>query len=1038
MQKNSNSDYDGQTIGNASLKLGKFGIDLRAGETDQASLADLSNARFVDDEVVERRTGFTGKILQDQSQFIVGNNTINDTWTYGQGGLTYLPIGGNPILLAFHYPITKQHLHTFNYDGNDVSWTGDRLLIHTNQSTKCIGNSTYWNNPIGGLSTSYRGIPCFLPSLEDKLPPIKVTGTATNSYDSSFNETTICLAYTVNGKTTAQILDRATSQLLNITTIASSTSNNANVRVISSAGLFNVFWTDLTTGNLYSASYNGAVWTSETNIVAVNAYDIDVSTGESYILVYRQGSNIKVRAYTGASLIQIPIPDSIAATAPQTPNGPVAIALKPDGNIGIVWSSSNGIFGQEYTSQLATIAGKGVITLEITALAVDTLTLVSRLTNINTINLEFVAFWGLLGGAGNTRVGCGSFSGIATNGQPRWGCTLMSRAFKVDDEVFVWLKSGNTNVNFLASGVAITRVSGYADRGEAGTPTPTGNRSLSGVNIDPLNKYKYIWARPILSTVTQTNHMRFSEINFLPQITSAQYGKTVYLSGSAVTNYDGVECSDAGFHDFPITTGGVAAASGSLSAGNYQIRAYIVRYNNKGEKFTSPALTSAIVAASASQKITWTIKTVQSCTAKDAIIEIYRTQANGTTFTLDGTVVNDQTVDTIQFVSILADTTIASNPGDVFQPQLGGLAEQLNWGPIGCTTIISHNDRLWCLGGQLTPGQVGFSKLKVTNFGAGFDAIGGFLTADSEGGKLTSIAGMNSAIIVFEKDKIFVLEDSGPDNFGRGEFPAAKFAAAKGAINHFGTKLTDVGLVYWNEGGPHLLTTQFVVKNISDQVRPIAISLIPTGVKLNPVRQEVVWYTNSGIALLWDYKSGSRWAKWSNLYINSCSDTALASNELLLKEDDTVYTDAGIHYQFSVKTNQLRAEDLLQGYTLLRRYGVVGTYVGEHQLEFRIYYNGSPLWEESEVWSPEADTYLQPASTFGSLTAAQVDALNVLDKSGNYAVHRRAQRQNCQRFQVEILDNSPSGPSLIPQTLEFELGIRPGYGRSPVTTFTDK
>lgn len=1035
MQKNSNSDYDGQTSQLVSLKLGKFGLDLRSDDTVITTLADLRNAKFTDEEIVERRSGHTGKILQDQAQMVTGSASVFGNWLYGHG--TLVQKTNTPLSVStFHYPVCSQHLSTFNYNGNDVSWTGDRLLIHESNLQNCLGSSTYWSNALGFVITRPHGIPCFQPSQVDYTPPVKITGAGNNAADTVVNAKYRVVVYISGGVATAQVVSRETNAVVSVTAL-SSTTNNANPRVILSAGLFVAFWTDLTTGVLYKASWNGTSWSTENSIATAAAYDVENPAGDTYYVVYRNAANVRIRAYVGNALQSAPIvPDTLIAN---NGTGAVATTTAIDSNVSIAYQTSSGVSAVIYNS-LGTLVD-GPVALYAGASTIDSITVSSGAVPDSSSNLVYTCYVGCTGGTGQTAVRTATYNTFSTvTSVVKWGCSLLSRAFRVGNEVFVWLKSGNTNLAFLTSGPTVARVSGYSDRGETATPTLTSNRTLPGVNTDPLNPYVYTWAHAITTVSNQQNRVKYSDINFLPQITTAQYGNSVYISGSAVSNFDGYECSDAGFQEYPIVTGGVAASSGSLSAGAYSIRAYIVRYNNKGEKFISPALTSTNVTATSSQKITWTIKTVQSCTTSDAIIEIYRTAANGTTYNYEGYVANDQTLETVTFVSTLADSAIAVNPGDAYQAQIGGQAELQNWGPIGCSILVSANDRLWGAGGQVPFGRVQFSKLKTDLYGAGFDAIGGFSTVDSEGGAVTSIGNIGSQMVIFEADKFYAIDGSeGPDNYGRGGFPAAKFAAAKGAKTHFGTILTDAGLVYWNECGPLIIGNQFAVTNISDNVRTLAVTLTPTGVKLNANNQEVVWYTKTGTALLWDYKYGSRWAIWDNLYINAASSTALASVDgLLLKEDSSVYTDAGSHYTFRWKTSQLRIENLMQGYMLLRRYGLTGTFKSAHTLNIRVFYNGSPLWEESEVWVPQNDTYLQSVSDFGDLTAAQVDALGILDKSGNYGMHRRAKRQNCQRFQIEVLDNAPNGPSYIPQTIEFELAARPGFGRSAVTTFTDK
>lgn len=1046
MQKNSNSDYDGQQTQIIPLDIGKKGLDLRHND-DPDALADLVNARFVDNSSVERRTAYKSQLLQDGAVFNNGQVAVGD-WLYGYGNTV-------SASTTNHHPVSSQCLSTFDYEGNDISWTGDRLLVHLkDDNLKCLGGSDYWRNhttpiPVANSASLPYGIPCYLPSVEDVIPPVKVTATSTeqNTHDICATETQICIVYTSGGNTYSQIINRDTGRLLLQAQLNSATTANKDPRVVFSSGLFIAYWWDSTTSILYTASFNGVTWSAQSSaITSVAVFDIETPTvGGAYYIVYRTGLVVKARYYVGILAKSSPFAvDTVVDTGATLPNGAVAIGVNPSGQIGVAWGSTTGTFAREYSSSLGLKTGFTAINVNTDLTAANSnsgLSIVSKGVAYAGI-YPWVVYSGLtVIGAPypGTRISVFTSDGTTTTTDSlfsvKYNCQPVSRAFRIGNETFIWLVAATSPVYFLVAGVYKPIVCGYADRGSAVQFTRFKN--MNGIAKDPLDTNKVFWVRPVTNFATEANHLLYSSVDFLPQISMTQYGSSVYLSGSAVQNFDGTTVSDAGFQDFPSTNTGIASAGGGLSNGLYSIRAYAVRYNNKGERFVSPALSSGFVAATAGQKITWSINSLNTCTATDIVIEVYRTLAGGTTYYFEGTAPN--VFDVTSFISTLSDTTIALNPGDAYQPQIGGLSELLENGPIGCTMLTAHNDRLWCAGGQVPRGQLVFSKLKINNFGAGYSGLIGSVVIDSEQNKITSIAGINDTLAIFEREKVFLLDTTGPDNFGRGAFSTAKFATKKGATTHFGTILTDTGLVYWNEGGPYLMTGNSSIVNISDPIRPLAITLTPTGVTLNPQKQEVVWYTNTGTAFLWDYKAGNRWAKWSNLYINAASRTALASaTGKLFIEDSVTYTDGGQPYVFSFKTAQLRAEQLLEGYVLLKRYGVVGEFGGEHTLEFRVYYNGSPLWEEDVVWAPDTRTYLTIAEDYGALTAAQVDAIQVLDKSGNYAFNKRAQRQNCQRFQLELLDNGPDGPSYSPLSLEFELGARPGFGRTVSSAVTDK
>ncbi len=238
--------------------------------------------------------------------------------------------------------------------------------------------------------------------------------------------------------------------------------------------------------------------------------------------------------------------------------------------------------------------------------------------------------------------------------------------------------------------------------------------------------------------------------------------------------------------------------------------------------------------------------------------------------------------------------------------------------------------------------------------------------------------------------------------------------------------------------GPRLLTTGFAVENISAPVRSLTAGLAPSGVRVSLSRQEVVWYTSSGTAVLWNYQHSSRWAQWSGLDVAGCSSRLLATVDgRLLEESPDAVGDDGQAFPFVWRTGNLRPEELLQGGTKLKAFGVVGAYRGPHTLRFRVYYNGSPMWTDSTVWAPSEDTWLTAAEDLEDLTAAEIDALLPVDRSGAYMTHKRTSRQECSFFQIEVSNIEADGKTYIPYELSLELGVsNNGLGRVPVNAFT--
>lgn len=1043
-QRGSQHELDEIVWAPASVRLGSVGLDLRQ-PSDINALTKLLNARFVDDRTVEERDGHIGTLVQDSSDFAaVGQAATVGSWVYGHG--MQLANTNAAAWENAHHPIAGRGAATFRLDGHDVVWTGDRLL--TVKEGSSLGSSVYWQRSATATAELSRGLPAFMPLQTDSAPPASVTG---NYVETCLTSKYRCYLHTdTGGMLTAWILDRGNGAIVNKSEISGASNNPAECKIISSANTLVALWRDATSNTMYMNYWTGTQWNGATSLSTfIQAFDVAVTPG-GFILLMRNNTLLLVTEYVGvkvitanfAALTSLAIPFNVA-------NGSCAIGTAPDGGFAVVFEDGSGVPGlyvgvyskaaaiQDITKQLSSATGwtSGVAVC-------------SRALKESDGKYRWVthASRGVTTGVQmNSLSWTGSTLTVGTS-VVRHNSTLSSKSFRVGDEVFCWLRSNNAGTHYLIAGGGQYQVCGYADREEAITRTVGGNYGVPHVLADPNDARgaTFTWARPY-NTGQSYNHggnVRVGDIDFLPRLCPVQFGHSVYLSGSSVRNFDGVELGDAGFQDYPKTANDVQASGGSLTAtGTYYVRVYPVRYNKKGERFQGAAVTyGPIVLTIGNTKDTLTINTMSSTNHSDVVYEVYRTESLGTTFYLEGTVAGSLTASTVSFVLTMADSALRLLEADPHAAGIGALSEVEEWGPLGCSMLAVSGDRLWGAGGQVPSGTVQFSKLREDGEGAGFDDLAGFQVVDTEGQTITSVHAQNDTTVIHEADKLFVIAGTGPDNYGRGAFQIPQIELADGAITHFGSASTQLGSVYWAASGPRLLTNQFKVENIGAPVRPLAETLTISGVRVNKGRQEVVWYTEDGTALLWNYLGeNSRWAQWNGLEIAGCSPDALVSTDgRLLIESANAVGDDGLSIPFVWKSGNLRAEQIMSGATLLRSIGIVGTFRGSHVLRFRIFYNGSPLWSDEFIWEPETNTWLTAGEDYETLTPAQIDALGPLDKSGSYATSKRTSRRECRFFQVEASNLGATSKTYTPYELSLELGSEGTLARTMVNTFTTK
>ncbi len=146
----------------------------------------------------------------------------------------------------------------------------------------------------------------------------------------------------------------------------------------------------------------------------------------------------------------------------------------------------------------------------------------------------------------------------------RYNSVLASKSFTVGDEVFCWLRSTNASTHYLLAGHNDPVVAGYSDREEAlsraadypagGTGFESIAPSIPHVCSDPLNAHTFTWVRSYNVGDLPVGGTRTGDMNFLPELTTAAFGRSLYLSGSAVKNWDGETLADAGFQDYPVVS----------------------------------------------------------------------------------------------------------------------------------------------------------------------------------------------------------------------------------------------------------------------------------------------------------------------------------------------------------------------------------------------------------------------------------------------------------------------------------------------------
>jgi hypothetical protein len=1003
----------------AALALGEYGVDLRR-PVQPPALSQLDNARFLDERTAVRRNGYVGQSLVDGETFpVLGAALGASSWLYGHGLVTTAGTADT------HHPVAGRGAAVLELDGSAAVWTGDRVLIPRDGGDRALGSSYYWLgqglDPEAYPGGVPRGIPAHLPLVTDEELPVNDT-----QIDAALTTKFKVVVTASATKVSATVIERATGTILSTTDVSGTTAAPGVLAVVSVGDVPTVLWSDTSDSKLRIRRYVGGGWTTEDFITSdpVTRYDAVVTTDFSTLYVaYLTGTTIKLVERDWRNQVSV---RTLATSHTPTAASAVALAIGASGTLAVAYLVFTA--PSSWVTYIDTLSAAGAVVAtysndegatEPTYIAVtprlkpDTYTLYSYKGGTLVMMVQDVR---------TTLHNVG----------------IASRPFNVGAETFVWLRAGNSGTCLLLAGSVSPYVVGAADRETGKAIADALGVAPPRPALDPLGDGTLLtWTRQYVhDTVTGTPDYRprLGTMDFLPALSTARYGRSLYTSGSCVKNWDGRVLRDAGFHDYPKITGNTDETGGGLTAGGvYSWKVRAVRYNDLGERFESAAVAYGPITLT-NTKATLTINGVlcseDGITDTGVTLEVYRQYLDGP-FLLEGTVANSRT-GAVTFVSSASDDAIADNAADPHG--VGGELER--WAPLGCAYLASVGDRLWGAGGQVGTGRVQFSLAIDDGFGAGFDDLAGY--ADVADDEITTIAGLNDAIMISTARRWYVLGGGGPDNEGNGGFSTPELVLAAGASSHAGTALTPAGTAFWSDGGPMLLTSAFQTEPIGAAVRALAETLTPVGVQVDTARQEVVWFCG-GTALLMNYATGApRWSIWSTPQIAGVSDHYLVTaNGRLLRESSAAHGDDGAPFAVTIRTGNISPQQLLDGANKVRRIGVSGEYNGPHQLRFRVYYNGSPGWSDEFVWSPSDGTWLTAVSDMADLTPAALDAMTWRDHSGAYLVANRVTRQDCAYLQVEITDIGAAGPTFTPHELSFELAVaRPGYARNPVNTIS--
>ncbi len=508
-------------------------------------------------------------------------------------------------------------------------------------------------------------------------------------------------------------------------------------------------------------------------------------------------------------------------------------------------------------------------------------------------------------------------------------------------------------------------------------------------------------------------------------------GRTMYVSGGLLLQYDGEGLAEVGFEQYPWFFDGATPATGtSLGAGAYSYKATWRWANARGESERSTSAIGMQVTAVAGDQVDIEVTSLhvtrKQGIRRDPALEIWRTKANPVadspfylTNSKDPSTAapneyreNDPTVSysTSTYTDVMVDATLETKEQ---HPENGGTLPRLAAPPA--TILAASDTRLFLAGVPGEINRVHYSFLRDEHEIAAFNGALSF-ALPTHTGAITGLAFLNETLVAFTATAVYAIPGDGFNNVGGGANygPPRLLSSDLGALSHDSIALTPGGLVFFSRKGWYRLNSGWSLEYIGARVE--AFNTDSGGFVAAQVveAQHQVRFLSASRMLVWDYLV-NEWSEWvegggRDLAIWSTSPMLLDTDGV--KKQQTTFTAAT--YAITIETGWIKLAGM-QGFGRVRSVELLGEFKADHRQNVQMARDYKTSFFFSKNLSVDLTTVGDPIQTKHGVTQQRLEALKV-------------------RITIaDTLGNVPNYDAITLTGLALEVGLYRGlYRRLPV------
>lgn len=543
-------------------------------------------------------------------------------------------------------------------------------------------------------------------------------------------------------------------------------------------------------------------------------------------------------------------------------------------------------------------------------------------------------------------------------------------------------------------------------------------------------------------TGVQSTTLDYSDSN---RYSNATLGNNLLISGGLLQQYDGQKAVEHSFNVYPelptltaLTTGtannwpSLAMENTNSPSDTYGYLAVYRWTDAQGQEHRSAPSEIANIHLSQSSSqvgVQLTIPTLRLSQKQNVVVEIYRTELNGTLFYLTNSVTipffNNPASDTVTFIDGKPDSALIS--GRLLYTT-GGVLDNVA-GPSAKILATHTASKRIFLAGLENPYSVQYSKVTQDAQPVEFnDAL--TIAIDPVGGPITAMSSMDEKLVIFAEDAIFFMSGAGPNNTGeQNSFTnIERVSTDVGCIAPRSVVLTPDGLMFKSRKGIYLLSRSLQLTYLGSPVE-LYNSLTISSAKVVSELNQVRFTATNGDCLTYNYVY-KFWATFTNHKAQSAEVVGndyyyLRLNGDVYKENRTSYSDAGSPIKMRLEIGWISFA-IIQGYARIYKLMFLGDWLSAHNLLIKVAYDFKEIWAQQVTVSPTVGQFEATAYGDDSPYGEPIDK-PYGGTANSYQGRINFKQQKCESIKLSIEDEQENaGPGFSLSNITFEVGGKAG------------